>query len=515
MMAAHFPWLTLLIAWPLLGALVTSCCRNVHVMRNVAVSVAIIELLAALLVVYKFDVTQGDQFQFIESYAWIPSLNVQFMLGVDGIAILFLPMSALLTLMAILASWHSVQQQAPFYFALLLALQAITIGVFTALDMLLFFTFWELTLPAIFFLLGLWGIGPHRREAAIKYVLFMLFGGAALLIAIIILALYSAPPNPGQGLHLVFNLPQLLANPLPDKWQSIVFVLLLLGFAVKTPLLPFHTWLPTVAMEGPVQLTALLMGLKLGVFGIIRFAMPLAPSAAVEYSWILGVLGAITLIYGAFVASYQSNLRRLLAYSAISHVGLVIIGIAALNKQGIQGALFQLFNFTLVANALMLLAGFIQQRLGSTDTVHLGGLAKVVPRLTFFYFLFALASIGLPGTSGFPAELMLIFSALLAHPSLGLAALAGAVLSAGYVLNFIRISFWGPIRHEGILNMQDLSHRELLVLTVPALLVIFLGFAPGYFLQVNDKVADTWLATILEPPIIKNNEVAGSVNFAK
>lgn len=510
MSAVNFPLLSVLIILPLLGAIAAGLAGNKDRARKIAAFVAAIELLGSLLALYWFNPDDSGQFQLLERHAWMPSLNVEFLLGIDGISVLFLPMSAFVTLMAIVASWNSIQHLEPFHYALLLALEGITIGVFTALDMVLFFLFWELTLPPIFFLIGLWGIGPHRRVAAIKYTLFMLFGGTALLIAIVILAINSAPQADGIGTQMVFSLPVLLEKPLPDELQGTVFLLLLLAFAVKTPLIPFHTWMPTATVEGSPQVAALLTGLKLGAFGIIRFTMPLAPSAAVEYSWILGVLGAITLIYGALIALYQSNLRRLLAYASVSHVGLVIVGIAALNMQGIQGALFQLFNFTIVASSLMLIAGFIQHRLGSTEIVHLGGLAKVMPKLTCFYFLFALASIGVPGTSGFPAELLLIISALVAHPSLGIAALAAAVLSAAYMLDYTRRAFFGPIIHQTVRQLQDLRRRELLLLCVPALLVLVFGLFPNIILHIHEKAADAWLSGILEQPVIKNDEVAGT-----
>ena len=501
-----FPWLSTLIIFPLLGALATGLSSNKSRARTIAVVFAFIELLLSLLVLLSFNPDDG-QFQLLEKHRWIPSLNIEYLLGIDGISVLFLPMSAFVTLMAIIASWNSVQHLHTFHFALLLALQGITIGVFTALDMVLFFLFWELTLPPIFFLIGLWGVGPHRRMAAVKYTLFMLFGGAALLIGIIILALNTDLPSDGVATKLVFSLPALLEKPVPDELQGTVFVLLLLAFAVKTPLIPFHTWMPTATIEGSPQIAAYLTGLKLGAYGIIRFTMPLAPSAAVEYSWILGVVGAITLLYGALIALNQSNLRRLLAYASISHVGLVIVGIASLNMQGMQGALFQLFNFTIVASSLMLIAGFIQHRLGSTETVHLGGLAKVMPKLTGFYFIFALASIGIPGTSGFPAEFLLIISALDAHPSLGLAALAAAVLAAAYMLEFTRKAFFGPIVHQAVQQCQDLRRRELLLLCIPALLVLVFGFFPKLILHTNEKTADAWLSRILEQPV-KSDEVA-------
>lgn len=504
----NWPLLSILILLPLAGAVITGFYRSENA-KKIALAVSVIELAISLFAVYCFDIDEGGQFQLLESYSWLPGINARILLGIDGISLLFLPMSALLTVMAILSSLNSAHQLSALHFALLLALQGITVGIFTALNTLLFFLFWELTLPPLFFLTGLWGIGPRRRDAAIKYTLVMLFGGVLLLMGFIILAMYSGMPSGQAGLGLVFNLPDLLEKPLPDEWQSTVFMLLLLGFAVKTPLLPFHTWMPAVAMEGPAQVTALLTGLKLGVYGIIRFAMPLAPSAAVEYSWVLGVLGAITLIYGALIATYQSNFRRLLAYASISHVGLVIIGVSALNRQGIQAAIFQLFNFTIIAGPLMLIAGFIQHRLGSTDTVHLGGLAKKIPKMTGLYFLFVAAGIGLPGTSGFPAELLLILGALSAHPSLGIAALAAAVLSAGYMLDFTRKAFWRPVNQKTAETIQDLRPREWLILVAPAALVLLFGFLPNIILDSNKAASEAWLSGILEQPFIKHDEIAG------
>jgi NADH-quinone oxidoreductase subunit M len=512
MSEADFPLLSLIILLPLLGAITTGVTVNIKLAKKIALATACLELVLTVVVVLLFDAAKGNNFQLVEQYNWIPGLNIEFLIGIDGISVLFLPMSALLTLMAIIASWNSIQHLQPFHFALLLALEGITIGVFSALDMILFFLFWELTLPPIFFLIGLWGIGPQRRSAALKYTLFMLFGGVPLLFAIIILAINHATDVKGLiPEDLSFSLPVLLDTPLPDNLQAIVFLLLLAGFAVKAPLIPFHTWLPTVAMEGPTQITALLIGLKLGIYGILRFTMPLAPSAAVEYSWVLGILGAITLIYGALIALQQTNLRRLLAYASISHVGLVIIGIASLTIQGIQGAIFQLFNFTLIASSLMLIAGFIQHRLASTELVHLGGLAKVMPRLTSFYFLFVLASIGVPGTSGFPAELLLIIGALIAHPSLGITALAGAVLSAAYMLSFTRKAFLGPITQAVVNQVQDLRPRELALLSVPALLILAFGFLPNSILKTNQIATEAWLSHLINQPMLESNSISEGV----
>lgn len=503
---ANFPILSLIIFLPLLGALAVGVIANIRLAKIAGLAFAVIELIATAIVLLLFNADIGNTFQLVEHHAWIPSMNIEYLVGVDGISVLFLPMSALLTLMVIIASWNSVQHQARFHLALLLALEGITVGVFLALDMALFFLFWELTLPPIFFLIGLWGVGSGRRGAAIKYTLFMLFSGVPLLFATIILAVnHAASVGGGIPQNLAFSLPVLLETPLPDNLQALVFLLLLLGFAVKAPLVPFHTWLPTVAMEGPTQMAALLAGLKLGVFGIIRFAMPLASSAAVQYSWMLGILGAITLVYTALIALQQTNLRRLLAYASVSHVGLVIVGIASLNMPGFQGAIFQLLNFTMIAGSLMLAAGFIQHRLGSTEAIHLGGLAKAMPRLTSFYFLFALASIGLPGTSGFPAELLLIISTMLAHPSISIAALSGAILSAAYMLSFTRRAFFGPVTQAGVKQVQDLRPRELALLCVPALLILVFGFFPNSVLKVNRETAEIWLSRLLDQPVLASN----------
>lgn len=496
MSGVNFPLLSLVILLPFLGGIVTGITRDLDLAKTIALTFAILELFLTFLVLQLFD-SSTNSFQLTEKISWISLLNVEYLLGVDGISVLFLPLSALLTIIAMLASWNSVNHSVRFHFALLLALQGATTGVFCALDMVLFFLFWELTLPPFFFLIGLWGIGSQRRGAAMKYTLFMLAGGVALLLAIIILsANHAIHINGDIPQDLSFSLPVLLEVPLPDDLQTLVFLLLLFGFAVKAPLVPFHTWLPTAAMEGPAHIAALLTGLKLGVYGILRFTMPLAPVAANEFSWILSVFGAATLIYGGLIAMRQTNLRRLLAYASVSHVGMVMVGIASLNMQGIQGAIFQLLNFTLIASSLMLIAGFIHHRLGSTEAIHLGGVASVAPRLAFFYFLFALASFGVPGTSGFPAELLMIIGALTSHAGLGAAALAGAILGAAYMLSFTRRAFFGPVVHQTVGKVHDLQTRELVLLSIPAFLILAFGFFPDIILNINQIASEAWLSRL-------------------
>ncbi|MDD2725229.1 MAG: NADH-quinone oxidoreductase subunit M [Methylovulum sp.] len=504
---AHFPILSLMILLPIAGAVAIGFCANIKLVKTIAVAAASLGLAASLWLVYSFNPDDGG-LQFIEHHAWIPSLHVEYLLGVDGISVLFLPLTAILTLMSIVASWRS-PTHSRLYFSLLLCLEAASLGVFSALDMVLFFCFWQLTLPPLFFLTGVWGLPALRRNAASKAILVSIFGSLPLLFAIIILAVNHAMQINGHlPLDLSFSFPVLLETQLPDHLQGIVFVLLLIGFATKAPLVPLHTWLPQVAMAGPAPVTALLIGLKLGIYGILRYAMTLTPSAAVEYDWLLGIIGAITLIYGALLSLQQSNLRRLLAFASVSHAGLVIIGIASLNMQGIQGAILQLLNFTLIMAVLMLVAGFIQHRLGSTDLHHLGGLAQAMPKLTGFYFLFMLASIGIPGGNVFPAELLLVLGALQAHPSLGITALTGAVLSTACLLAFSRRAFLGASTRANRCANQDLRPRELILLCLPLLLMLFGGLFPNCLLGINQKAAEVWLTRLLDQPGMEGDELA-------
>jgi NADH-quinone oxidoreductase subunit M len=498
-MSDSFPWLSLCLSWPLLGAVALVFIKNPLMAKRFTLLVAGFELLITLFTLHHFNPDDGG-FQLQETYAWLPNLNIHYQLGVDGISILFLPMTAWVTLTALLAGWNSVRHLTRFHLALMLILEAITIGVFTALDLVLFFLFWELTLPPLFFLIGLWGIGAERRSAAMKYTLYMLFGGVPLLFGIILLALNHVQVTGGSiPQDLLFSLPTLLNTPLVGTDQNLIFFLLMLGFAVKAPLPPFHTWLPTVAMEAPTQISALLMALKLGIYGFLRFAIPLAPSTALEHRWLLAIIGAITLIYAGLIALQQTNLRRLLAYSSISHVGLVLIGIASFNLQGLQGAVMQLFNFTLVAGSLLLISGMIQQRLGSNELVHLGGLAKPMPRLTVLFFLFALSSIGVPMTNGFSAEFLLFLGVLQAFPALAIACLFAAVLGAAYMLGFIRRGFWGPITQDAVFRLQDAKPREILLLIPSALLVMVLGLYPQWLLSHQEATLIAWLRHIHQP----------------
>jgi len=454
--------------------------------RRVALLAALVQLALGFVAVLLFDASDSG-FQFVERHDWMPGIGVQYLVGVDGLSVAFLPAAGLLFLGVILASWNSVHTLPRLYYSLLLLLETASLGVFCALDTILFFLFWELTLVPLYFLVSLWGIGPNRRHAATKYTLVMLTGGAALLFGFVVLAFHG-------GTSLTFDLPTLLQTALPEDVQMLVFLLLLVGFGVKAPLFPLHTWLPLIAMEGPAAVAALLTGLKLGVYGLIRFAVPLAPTAAQELHWLLAGLGVVAILFGAVAALAQTNLRRMLGYASLSHVGLVVLGIATFSLPGIQGAVFQLLNFTLAAGGLFLLTSHLHHRTGSSDIAGLGGAARTMPLLASLFLFFGLAGMGIPGTSGFPAELLILVAAFDSHAGAGLAALGGVVLGAACFLNLYRGVFLGAPTRPEVREAEDLVPRERWLALLFAVLLLVFGFFPSLLLDLIRPAAEAWVA---------------------
>ncbi|HBE91768.1 MAG TPA: NADH-quinone oxidoreductase subunit M [Gammaproteobacteria bacterium] len=495
-MIESIPILSLAILALLAGGLLIVLAPDHRTVRWVALTVAVLELVLTVIILVRFD-AQLQGFQMVEKANWIPTLNIQYQVGVDGISILFLPLTAVLFLAVIIASWNMVRVMPRLYFGLLLLLEAAVMGIYLALDTMMFFLFWEMTLISFYFLISLWGIGPQRRFAAAKYTLYMLIGGVPLLFAFILLAINHADQT-GMAIPagLSFDYATLLATELPSGTGMVVFLLLLAGFAVKTPLFPLHTWLPVVSMEGPIAAATLMVGLKLGAYGLIRYAIPLAPEAAQQLHWLLVALAVAGILYGALAAMAQTNLRRMLAYSSISHVGLVVLGIASFNIQGIQGAVFQTLNFIIISGGAFLLTGFLYQRTGSTDFISLGGVARSMPLLTAFYFLFGIAGMGIPGTSGFPAEFLLLFSALKTHTGAGLAALVGVVIGAVYFLRIYRRAFLGAATSRVIVEAADLRKHELLIAAALALLILIAGFYPAIVLDVTRVASEDWIANL-------------------
>lgn len=478
-MSGHL--LSLVIFLPLAGTVLLWLLPQRHG-RAVATGVLLLTLALAVAVVVVFDSAQGG-FQLVERALWIRSLRVHYLVGVDGLSVLFLPATVLLFLGSSVAAWTAVDCPRH-HFSLLLFLATATLGVFCALDTVLFFLFWELTLVPLYFMVGRWQATADGRNVAARYFLFMLAGGVPLLFAFLTLA--------ASQVSFAFDLTALLAAPLPRATQYALLLLFLLGFGAKVPVFPLHTWLPQTALAAPGAITALLVGLKLGAYGLIRFAIPLAPEAAEDLHWLLAGLGTVSLLYGAVASLGQTNLRVMLAYSSISHVGLVLLGVASLNFQGIQGAVAQLLNFSVATGGAFLLAEFLRQRTGSTDIRSLGGAMGTMPLLAGGFLLCGLAGMGLPGTSGFPGELLILISALRTHAGAGLGALFGLVVGAAGFLGLYRQAFFGPVTRPEVAQAQDLRPREWAVLIVIVLLTLGCGLYPAPLLDIIAPAAAVW-----------------------
>ncbi|AXS78998.1 NuoM family protein [Dechloromonas sp. HYN0024] len=478
--------LSLLIFLPLVSGLMLWLLPARVTRHLVAVSM-LTTLLLATAVLFAYD-PAGARFQLIERASWVSSLNIHYQVGIDGISVLFLPATALLFLASLVAGWNAVEDAPRLHYSLLLLLQSATLGVFCALDTALFFVFWELTLVPLYFLLGRWG-GCSGGGAAARYFLIMLAGGIPLLIAFVMLAASQPVPS--------FDLLALFGMPLPRPTQTAVFLLCLLGFGVKVPLVPLHTWLPQFALAAPGSLTALLVGVKLGVFGLIRFAVPLAPEAAIDLHWLLAGLGTVAILYGAVGMLAQSNLRVGLAYASICHVGLAVLGLASFSAQAVQGAVSLLLSFSVASGGAFILLEFLRQRTGSTDIHALGGAARTMPLLASGFLICGLAGVGMPGTSSFPGEFMLIIAALQSHTGAGMAALFGLSIAAGGFLSLYRKAFFGPVTRPGVADASDLRPREWAVLVALIVMIVGIGVYPGPWIEIVRPAAELWAAGLL------------------
>lgn len=481
-----FPLLSLLIFTPLAAAALLWLlpARSARYLTAAAM-LSTLAIASAAIVAYD---PAGARFQLLERVLWIASLNVHYLVAVDGLSLLFLPATALLFLGSLVASWNSATDAPRFHYSLLLLFLSCTLGIFCALDSLLFFVFWELTLIPLYFLLGRWGVVSGCQRVAARYVLIMLSAGVPLLLAFVILAGSQAVPT--------FDLIALLAVPVARDTQTLVFLLCLIGFGVKVPLVPLHTWLPQFALAAPGSLTALLVGLKLGAYGLIRFAIPLAPEAAVDLHWLLAGLGTLTLLYGAVGMLAQSNLRVALAYASICHVGLAVLGLAAFTAQAVQGAVALLLSFAVATGGALLLLEFLRQRTGSTDVHSLGGAAKTMPLLASGLLVCGMAGVGMPGTSSFPGEFLLILAALQSHTGAGMAALFGLAIAAGGFLALYRKAFFGPVTRPEVADARDLRPREWAVLVVVIALIGSIGLYPIPWLEIVRPSAEAWAASL-------------------
>jgi NADH-quinone oxidoreductase subunit M len=480
-----FPILSFVLFFPLVGALIIWLLEDEDLIKNAALGIAALELVLAGNVLLHFQPGTAAM-QFSEKVPWIPPLGISYHLAVDGISVLFVGLTALLTVLIVLYSWDTVRHQSKAYFMALLAFESATLGIFLAIDLILFFVFWELMLIPSYFLIKLWGPGVERHYAALKYVLYTLLGSVFMLVGIILLDLNY---HDWAVIHHVdppytFDLLDLLTVPIPLNQQLLIFWLMFLGLAFKAPLFPFHTWLPDALMEGPIGVAVMLAGIKLGTYGFIRFSLPLLPEASRSeiVVAVLMTLAVAAIIYGAIIALVQPDLRRLLAYSSISHLGFVVLGLFALNFQGLQGSLLTMINLGFSTAGLFFLAGFLYARRYTTRLAAFGGLARRVPLLATFFLIIGLASIGLPGTNGFVGEFLILLGAFKANWIYAAVAVTGVIFGAAYFLWYYERAMFGPLV-EGVQSLTDLNAREKVICVALSVMIFWIGLYPAPFLE--------------------------------
>lgn len=479
-----FPILSTIVFLPLIGALALLAIDNRDGRRDpfaqrLALAISLLVFGLTILLWARFDPAQAD-FQFVERRAWIPAFGIQYLIGVDGISLLLLVLTAFLTPLALLSSWQSVHKKVKEFSFFILALESAMMGVFVSLDLFLFYVFWDAMLIPMYFLIGVWGY-ERRVYAAVKFILYTMAGSVLMLVAIIGLAYLHQSANGEYS----FELAKLYGLSIAPQIQFWFFLAFALAFAIKVPLFPFHTWLPDAHVEAPTAGSVILAGvlLKMGTYGLVRFAFPLFPDAAVFFAPYLATLAVIGIVYGALVAMVQPDMKKLVAYSSVSHLGFVVLGIAAMNVQGLQGAVYQMLAHGVSTGALFLIVGMLSDRRHTRLIAEYGGLKKVVPRLTAVFLIVTLASIGLPGLNGFVGEFLILLGAFRWNPGFAAVAALGMILSAVYMLWMFQRVNYGPVSNEKNASLPDLSTREWMVLAPVVLAAILMGIAPMFVLR--------------------------------
>ena len=470
-----YPILSALIFLPLIGAAVILLMgRSQEALTKwAALVVSIVAFVLSIPLFSNFDRTT-HLMQFTERHEWIPSWNITYFLGVDGISVLFILLSTLVTILCVLISWNSIKTKVKEFYIAILIMEGAMIGVFSSLDFFLFYIFWEAMLIPMYLLIGVWG-GPNRIYAAIKFFLFTLVGSVLMLVGIIVLYFYAGK---------TFNILELVTMNYPYQMQFWLFWAFFAAFAVKVPMFPVHTWLPDAHTEAPTAGSVILAAvlIKMGAYGFLRFSIPLFPDAAKAMAVPMLTLSVIAIIYGAVVCLAQSDLKRLIAYSSVSHMGFVTLGIFALNIQGLEGGILQMINHGIVTGALFLSVGIVYDRTHSRQISDYGGLATVLPVYSAFFMVFTLASIGLPGTNGFVGEFLIILGGFAASKWAGVLSATGIIIGAGYMLWLYQRVFFMETNQK-VVGLQEMDLREVITLLPMVILVFWIGIYPDTFLS--------------------------------
>ncbi len=480
----HHTLLSWIVFLPVIGMGAILLMPRDRGIRWAAFAFSLADLVASLWLAFAFQAGQPG-YQFQEFVRWIPAFHIHYYLGVDGISLWLLPLTTLMTFLAVLASWKHTHQHARAFYLLLLLLSTGMLGAFVSLDLFLFYVFWEIALIPMTLLIGIWG-QHHRIRAAYKFLLYTMAGSMLMLACIIWL----------YNLTGTFNFPVIRAglasgayhlSPSTAMWLFLGFFI---AFAIKTPLFPFHTWLPDVYAEAPVAAVVLsVVMVKLGPYGLLRFNLSLFPHAAARAAWVIVILGLIGLIYGGLVAFSQKDMKRLVAYGSVSHMGLIIVGVFTFTAIGVQGAVYQMLNHGIITGGLFILIGILYEQRHTAELSEYGGVAKAMPWFAGFFVLLVMASVGLPLLSGFVGEFLIMLGAFLAHHAFGVIAAAAIIVSALYLMKWTQATLWGEVTRPANQTLRDLDGRERFIFAILGVLVFFMGlFSPLFLHKVQASV---------------------------
>lgn len=469
-----YPILSAVIFLPVLGALIILLNRRSWetLTKWIALGTSVATFLLSVPLFTNFDRTT-HKMQFAEKHTWIPTWNINYFLGVDGISVLFVLLSTLTAILCVLISWESIKTKVKEFYIAILMTTSFMIGVFCSLDFFLFYLFWEAMLIPMFLIIGVWG-GPNRIYAAIKFFLYTLVGSVLMLVGIIVLYFYSGK---------TFNILDMMTMSYPFTMQMWLFWAFFAAFAVKVPMWPVHTWLPDAHTEAPTAGSVILAAvlIKMGAYGFLRFSLPLLPEASKAMTPVMLTLSVIGIIYGAVICLAQTDLKRLIAYSSVSHMGFVTLGIFALNSQGLEGGILQMLNHGVVTGALFLSVGIVYDRTHTRKIADYGGLATVMPIYAAFFMVFTLSAIGLPATNGFVGEFLILLGGFTASKLAGVLASTGIIIGAGYMLWLYQRVFFMETNKK-VVGLSDMDVRETITLIPMLLLVLWIGVYPSSFL---------------------------------
>ena len=484
-----FPILSLVTFLPLVGVLFILAARGSEeqVANNArwgALWTSLATFAISLLLWINFDPTTAD-FQFVEKVEWLPAFDISYHMGIDGISLFFVILSTFLTPICVLASWKAISVRVKEYMVAFLVLETFMIGTFVALDFLLFYIFFEAVLIPMFIIIGVWG-GPRRVYSAFKFFLYTLAGSVLLLAAL--LALYFEAGTT--------DVPTLMSFDVPAGLQTWLWLAFFASFAVKMPMWPVHTWLPDAHVEAPTAGSVILAGvlLKMGGYGFLRFSLPILPLASEQFVPLIYTLSVIAIIYTSLVALAQEDMKKLIAYSSVAHMGFVTIGIFTATQQGIDGAIFQMLSHGIISAALFLCVGVVYDREHSREIAHYGGLVERMPKFAFVFMVFMLGSVGLPGTSGFVGEFLVLLGAFQDNTWVAMFAATGVILGAAYMLYLYRRVVFGKLEKEYLKKIMDLEPREIAIFAPLVVLVLWMGIWPDPFLSVFDASVSNLLA---------------------